>query len=73
MERLIEFIIAIPLVAYPILLAVGTWRGKVRLYKCTVDARHDLRMRAAFPEMDEQSCPVIPLREGTLVDHDDRT
>lgn len=73
MERLIEFIIAIPLVAYPILLAVGTWRGKVRLYKCTVDARHDLRMRAAFPEMEQQSRPVIPLREGTLVDHDART
>jgi hypothetical protein len=60
-ERLVEFAVAIPIVAYPVFLVVGTLRGRVRLYKCTVDARYDLRMRAAYPDMVDRTVSESPV------------
>ena len=65
MDRVVEYLLAIPIAAYPVALAVGTWRGRLRLYKCTVDARYDLRMRDAYPEMHTR--PASPLPEPAVM------
>ena len=46
----VKFVLALAILAVPVVLAIGTWRGRVKLRCCTVDAQHDLRMGAVFPE-----------------------
>ena len=47
---MIQVLLAIPVVAVPAWLVWASWRGRVKVRCCGIDARDDLRMRAAFED-----------------------
>ena len=50
LDGVIQVLLAVPVVAVPVYLVWASWRGRVQVRCCGVDARHDKRMRAAFDE-----------------------
>jgi hypothetical protein len=51
-----EYVVGIPVLVFLLVLAYGGITGRVRLSSCcaVADPRRDLRMRAAFEDVDEQ-------------------
>lgn len=50
-----EYVVGIPVLVFLLVLAYGGITGRVRLSSCcaVADPRRDLRMRAAFEDVDE--------------------
>lgn len=51
-----KFVFAVLALAPVVFLVWGSWRGRVQVRCCGIDARHDKRMAAAFA--DEVPAPV---------------
>ena len=63
MRYLIALLVLIP----PVLLVVGTLRGRVDVRPCCVPAERDLRMAPAYAEETDAATPTptpTPLRAG---------
>lgn len=62
MSDLVPWLIAVPAIAVPVALVVGSWQNRKQPKSCcaVADPRRDLRMRGAFEDESEAAATTEP-------------